>query len=59
VEGAGFEPEPDERTALYRPSPDDDLAAYRISTAVNDPSNDSPGIIDPEDSEQSGLGEFA
>jgi len=49
---------PEERAELCRPYPDDDLDAYRISTAVNDPSNDSPGIIEPDETEQSGLGEF-
>jgi putative SOS response-associated peptidase YedK len=50
---------PAERAALCRPYPDDDLEAYRIGTAVNDPSNDSPDIIERADSHQSGLGEFA
>lgn len=50
---------PDERQALCRPYPRDDLEAYPISTAVNDPGNDSPGIIEPDESEQTGLGEFA
>ncbi|WP_246983293.1 SOS response-associated peptidase [Halorientalis marina] len=49
---------PEERADLCRPYPDDDLDAYPISTAVNDPSNDSPGIIEPDETEQSGLGEF-
>jgi putative SOS response-associated peptidase YedK len=50
---------PGERAELCRPYPGDDLDAYPISTAVNDPSNDSPGIIEPDETEQSGLGEFA
>ena len=50
---------PEERQDLCRPYPDDDLEAYPISTAVNDPSNDSPAVIEPDDTEQSGLGEFA
>jgi len=50
---------PDERRDLCRPYPDDDLDAYPISTAVNNPANDSPGIIEPDETEQSGLGEFA
>jgi len=49
---------PEERAELCRPYPDDDLDAYPVSTAVNDPSNDSPGIVEPAASEQSGLGEF-
>ncbi|WP_136715644.1 SOS response-associated peptidase [Halorientalis salina] len=50
---------PDERAELCRPYPNDDLDAYPISTAVNDPTNDSPGVIEPDESEQTGLGEFA
>lgn len=49
---------PDERKELCRPYPDDDLNADPISTAVNDPSNDSPAIIEPDESEQTGLDEF-
>ena len=49
---------PEERAELCRPYPDDDLDAYPISTAVNDPSNDSPAIIERDETEQSGLGEF-
>ncbi|MFD1589124.1 SOS response-associated peptidase [Halorientalis brevis] len=49
---------PDERADLCRPYPNDDLDAYPISTAVNDPSNDSPAIVEPDRSEQTGLGEF-
>lgn len=51
--------DPDERAALCRPYPDSDLDTYPISTAVNDPANDSPAIIEPDESEQTGLGEFA
>ncbi|WP_276261191.1 SOS response-associated peptidase [Haloglomus litoreum] len=51
--------DPEERAALCRPYPDDDLEAYRIGTAVNSPTNDHPGIIERDDTEQSGLGEFA
>lgn len=50
---------PDERRDLCRPYPRDDLDAYPVSTAVNDPSNDSPAIVEPDETEQSGLGEFA
>ena len=49
---------PEARAALCRPYPDDDLEAYRIGTAVNDPSNDHPGIVEQDTTEQSGLGEF-
>lgn len=51
--------DPDERAELCRPYPDDDLDAYPISTAVNNPANDSPRIIEPDESEQTGLGDFA
>jgi len=50
--------DPAERADLCRPYPDDDLEAYRIGTAVNDPSNDYRSIIERDDTEQSGLGEF-
>jgi putative SOS response-associated peptidase YedK len=49
---------PDERRALCLPSPDDDLDAYEISTRVNDPGNDDPRVIEPLESQQSGLEEF-
>ncbi len=58
-EEAWLTADPDERETLCQPYPGDDLAAYPISTAVNDPSNDSPSIIEPDESEQTGLGEFA
>jgi putative SOS response-associated peptidase YedK len=50
--------DPDERRDLCRPYPDDDLRAYEISTAVNNPANDRPDVIEPLGHEQSGLGEF-
>jgi len=49
---------PDERAELCRPYPNDDLDAYPISTIVNDPANDSPAVIEPDRSEQTGLGDF-
>ncbi len=53
--------DPDERAGLLDPYPDDDgLEAYPVSTAVNDPSNDRPSLVEPIDiGEQSGLDEFA
>ncbi|SIR94290.1 Putative SOS response-associated peptidase YedK [Haladaptatus litoreus] len=48
----------DEREALCQPYSRDDLAAYEISTRVNNPSHDDPSVIEPEEHEQSGLGEF-
>lgn len=50
---------PDERQELCRPYPDDDLAAYPISTLVNDPETDDARVIEPLETEQSDLGEFA
>ncbi|MEF8854181.1 MAG: SOS response-associated peptidase, partial [Haloarculaceae archaeon] len=41
-----------------RPLRDDPLEAYPVSTAVNDPTNESPEVIDPIDTEQSGFEEF-
>lgn len=49
---------PDERQELCRPYPGDDLDAYPISAAVNDPGNEAATIVEPDDTEQSGLGEF-
>jgi hypothetical protein len=43
---------------LLSPAPDDTLRCYPVSRAVNDPSNDRPNVIEREESEQSGLGEF-
>lgn len=50
---------PTARKELCRPYPDDDLDAYEISTRVNDPENDDPGVIEPLEHEQSGLGDFS
>jgi putative SOS response-associated peptidase YedK len=50
--------DPDERKGLCRPYPGTDLEAYEISTLVNNPTNDRPGVIEPLGHEQSGLGEF-
>lgn len=49
----------DTRKELCQPYPGDDLEAYEISTTVNNPGNDRPGIIEPAESSQSGLGEFS
>lgn len=49
---------PEERAELCRPYPEDDLDAYPISTRVNDPSNDDARVIEPAETEQSGLDEF-
>jgi len=49
----------DELRSMLDPYPDDDLDVHPVSTAVNDPSNDSPDLVEPVDvGEQSGLGEF-
>lgn len=58
-ESAWLERGPDERAGLCRPYPGDDLDAYPISRTVNDPSNDDPRVIEPAETEQSGLGDFA
>lgn len=50
---------PEERAALCRPYPGDNLTAYEISKAVNNPGNDEPTVLEPVESEQSGLDEFA
>lgn len=49
---------PEKRRELCQPYPDEDLDAYPISTRVNSPSNDDATVIEPADSEQSGLDEF-
>jgi putative SOS response-associated peptidase YedK len=49
---------PDERRDLCEPYPDDDLEAYPVSRRVNDPGNDDPSVIEPDETEQSGLGQF-
>ncbi|MFB6165735.1 MAG: SOS response-associated peptidase [Haloarculaceae archaeon] len=49
---------PDERRAYCRPYPGADLDAYPVSTRVNDPGNGSPSVVEPDDTEQTGLGEF-
>jgi putative SOS response-associated peptidase YedK len=57
-EAAWLTGDPEERAALCRPYPDSDLDAYEISTRVNDPGDDDPGVIEPLGHEQSGLGDF-
>jgi putative SOS response-associated peptidase YedK len=37
----------DDVTELLAPSPGDEMRAYPVSTAVNDPANDSPSIVEP------------
>lgn len=49
----------EELNELLRPYPDDELRAYPISKRINNPQNDSAGLIEEIDiGEQSGLGEF-
>ena len=51
--------EPSAPTDLLDPAPPDAFHAYPISTAVNDPRNDSPDILTPVDAQtQTGLDEF-
>jgi putative SOS response-associated peptidase YedK len=45
--------------AVCDPYDGDDMDAYEVSTAVNDPENDRPAVVEPADSRQGGLGEFA
>lgn len=58
AESAWLSAGPSARADLCRPYPGDDLAAYEVSTRVNDPGNDDPGVVEPVDHEQSGLDEF-
>ncbi|MFB6296348.1 MAG: SOS response-associated peptidase [Halobacteriales archaeon] len=56
-EGQWLDGEPTE--GLLDPYPEVDLRAYPVSDAVNDPSNDSPAVIEEVDPpEQTGLEEF-
>ena len=51
---------PEARTELLDPFPADRMRSYPVSTAVNDPTNDSPELLEPVDvGRQSGLGDFA
>lgn len=43
---------------LLDPFENEPLEAYPVSTAVNDPTNDSPEVVEPLDTEQSGFEEF-
>ncbi len=55
--------DPDERAALLSTPDPDPFHAYPVSTAVDDPTNDSPDLIEPVDvpaeDPQSGLDDFA
>lgn len=51
--------DPDELLALLDPADSDALRAYPVSTAVNDPSNDDPSVIEEQPDPQSGLGDFS
>lgn len=59
VENEWLSAGPERRRELCRPYPGDDLVRYPVTTRVNDPGNDSPAVIEPAETEQSGLGEFA
>jgi len=39
--------EADDAAELLRPYPSDEMRAYPVSTAVNDPANDSPSVVEP------------
>ena len=45
--------------SLLDPVDPDTLRAYPVSTAVNDPSNDDPSVIEEQPDPQSGLGDFS
>jgi len=61
-ERAWLEEEPPAKADLLDPHSGDGFEKYPISTAVNDPSNDSPDLVEPVDAPasdpQSGLDEF-
>jgi len=57
-ESAWLDGDPATRRELCRPYPGDDLDAYPVSRTVNDPDNDVPEVIEPAETEQSGLGDF-
>lgn len=50
--------DPDELRALLDPYPDSATSEYEVSTAVNNPGNDGPELVEPLGGSQSGLGEF-
>ena len=54
--------EGDDEAALHDlldPANPDALRAYPVSTAVNNPGNDSPAVIEEQPDPQSGLGDFS
>lgn len=48
----------DARQSLLDPFPADRTTAYEVSTAVNNPANEGPELVEPVGTDQSGLGEF-
>jgi len=53
------EEDPDALRSMLDPYPAEAVVAYPVSTAVNDPRNDSPAVVEPADvGEQSDLGRF-
>lgn len=51
--------DPETLQAMLDPSPGGDLVTFPVSQRVNDPSNDSPDVVEPVDvGEQAGLDEF-
>jgi len=50
--------DPEARRALLHPPPSDELEAFPVSTAVNDPSNDTAEVVEPLDTEQRGFDAF-
>lgn len=51
--------DPETHRGLLEPSPAEQWQSYPISTRVNDPANDDPGVIEEVTPErQTGLGDF-
>jgi putative SOS response-associated peptidase YedK len=54
-----LEGDPADRQGLLEPVDGADFEAYPISTKVNNPDYDEPDVIDPSETEQGSLSEFA
>lgn len=48
----------DELLGFLDPYPADRTRSHEVTTAVNNPANDGPELIEPTESDQAGLGEF-
>lgn len=49
----------DQLQQLLNPYQDDWMQAYEVSSAVNNPGNDTRGLVEPLDGTQPGLDDFA